>query len=144
MAEQALDPKTRVLLYKLVNGGVLDSVNGVISTGKEAVIMHADGGPGPQESDEPMNVPKECAVKIFKTTLNEFKTRDKYIRVSIDFIFSRESNSRIANVCLSQPQPLRIMSICHHAYFLISKIVYLISQILDLTNLIYDHYAYQP
>ena len=27
-----------------------------------------------------MNVPKECAVKVFKTTLNEFKTRDKYIR----------------------------------------------------------------
>ena len=81
VAEQALDPKTRVLLYKLVNGGVLDAVNGVISTGKEAVIMHADGGPGPQESDEPLNVPKECAVKVFKTTLNEFKTRDKYIRV---------------------------------------------------------------
>ena len=82
VAEQALDPKTRVLLYKLVNGGVLDAVNGVISTGKEAVIMHADGGPGPQESEEPLNVPKECAVKVFKTTLNEFKTRDKYIRVS--------------------------------------------------------------
>merc|ERR1719433_2566676 len=80
VAEQALDPKTRVLLYKLVNGGVLDAVNGVISTGKEAVIMHADGGPGPQESDEPLNVPKECAIKVFKTTLNEFKTRDKYIR----------------------------------------------------------------
>ena len=34
VAEQALDPKTRVLLYKLVNGGVLDGVNGVISTGR--------------------------------------------------------------------------------------------------------------
>ena len=100
MAEQALDPKTRVLLYKLVNGGVLDSVNGVISTGKEAVIMHADGGPGPQESDEPMNVPKECAVKIFKTTLNEFKTRDKYIRVS--FIITFQLRKRLYNrKCLS-------------------------------------------
>ena len=46
VAEQALDPKTRILLYKLVNGGVLESINGIISTGKEAVIMHADGGPG--------------------------------------------------------------------------------------------------
>ena len=34
VAEQAVDPKTRVLLFKLVNGGVLDSVNGVISTGR--------------------------------------------------------------------------------------------------------------
>ena len=82
VAEQAVDPQTRLLLYKLVNGGVLDSINGVISTGKEAVIMHADGGPGPErDTCEPMNVPKECAVKVFKTTLNEFKTRDKYIRV---------------------------------------------------------------
>ena len=82
VAEQAVDPKTRIILYKLVNGGVLDAVNGVISTGKEAVIMHADGGPGPEEGpEEPMNVPKECAIKVFKTTLNEFRTRDKYIRV---------------------------------------------------------------
>ena len=102
VAEQALDPKTRVLLYKLVNGGVLDAVNGVISTGKEAVIMHADGGPGPQESDEPLNVPKECAVKVFKTTLNEFKTRDKYIRVRTaslsaflkEFVFRTTTGSR--------------------------------------------------
>ena len=72
-----------MLLYKLVNGGILDSVNGVISTGKEAVIFHADGGPGPEEAEEPYNVPKECVLKVFKTTLNEFKTRDKYIRVSL-------------------------------------------------------------
>ena len=98
VAEQAVDPRTRILLYKLVNGGVLDGINGVISTGKEAVIMHADGGPGKLDTGLPcccqyfsisgpdggpevaLNVPKECAVKVFKTTLNEFKTRDKYIR----------------------------------------------------------------
>ena len=83
--EKALDPKTRVLIYKLVNGGLLDSVNGVISMGKEAVIFHADGGPGPQDCHrpKPYKVPKECVLKVFKTTLNEFKTRDKYIRVRI-------------------------------------------------------------
>lgn len=26
------------------------------------------------------DVPRECAVKVFKTTLNEFKTRDRYIK----------------------------------------------------------------
>merc|ERR1712200_367014 len=86
VAEQAVDPRTRILLYKLVNGGVLDAINGVISTGKEAVIMHADGGPGPDGGPEvALNVPKECAVKVFKTTLNEFKTRDKYIREDYRF-----------------------------------------------------------
>jgi len=101
VAEQALDPTTRLLLYKLVNGGVLDSVNGVISTGKEAVIMHADGGPGPEEGPEdPMNVPKECAIKVFKTTLNEFKTRDKYIRDDYRFKdrFSKQNPRKIIHM----------------------------------------------
>ena len=38
-------------------------------------VSGPDGGP-----EVALNVPKECAVKVFKTTLNEFKTRDKYIR----------------------------------------------------------------
>lgn len=32
------------------------------------------------ENGKKIEMPKECAVKVFKTTLNEFKTRDKYIR----------------------------------------------------------------
>ena len=88
-----------MLLYKLVNGGILDSVNGVISTGKEAVIFHADGGPGPEEAEEPYNVPKECVLKVFKTTLNEFKTRDKYIRVSL---LDRSSISILSRSFLSR------------------------------------------
>jgi RIO kinase 3 len=101
VAEQAVDPQTRLLLYKFVNGGVLDSINGVISTGKEAVIMHADGGPGPErDTDEPMNVPKECAVKVFKTTLNEFKTRDKYIRDDYRFKdrFSKQNPRKVIHM----------------------------------------------
>lgn len=74
-AVQALDPKTRLLLFKMVNAEILESINGCISTGKEAVVFHALGG---QTSE--MKVPSECAIKVFKTTLNEFKTRDKYIR----------------------------------------------------------------
>ncbi|XP_028405145.1 serine/threonine-protein kinase RIO3-like [Dendronephthya gigantea] len=73
--EQALDPKTRLLLYKLVNSEILEEVNGCISTGKEACVFHAFGG-----KMEDKVVPRECAVKVFKTTLNEFKTRDRYIK----------------------------------------------------------------
>jgi len=32
------------MLYKLVNGEVLEAVNGCISTGKEACVFHANGG----------------------------------------------------------------------------------------------------
>jgi len=42
--EQAVDPKTRLIMYKLVNSGILEAVNGIISCGKESVVFHADGG----------------------------------------------------------------------------------------------------
>ena len=42
--EQALDPKTKLMLFKLVDSGVLAEVNGCISTGKEACVYHAVGG----------------------------------------------------------------------------------------------------
>ncbi|XP_053570958.1 serine/threonine-protein kinase RIO3 [Bombina bombina] len=74
-AEKALDPKTRLLLYKMVNSGVLETINGCVSTGKESVVFHATGG-----SMDDQEVPAECALKVFKTTLNEFKNRDKYIK----------------------------------------------------------------
>lgn len=74
-AEQAVDPKTRLLMYKMVNAGILENINGCISTGKESVVFHADGG-----SLEDKPVPGECVLKVFKTTLNEFKNRDKYIK----------------------------------------------------------------
>ncbi|XP_032407890.1 LOW QUALITY PROTEIN: serine/threonine-protein kinase RIO3 [Xiphophorus hellerii] len=74
-AEQAVDPRTRLLMYKMVNSGVLENINGCISTGKESVVFHADGG-----SLEEQPVPEEVVLKVFKTTLNEFKNRDRYIK----------------------------------------------------------------
>lgn len=94
-AELSLDPRTRLLLYKLVNQEILERVNGILSTGKEAVVVHADGG-----SYNEKVVPKECAVKIFKTTLNEFKTRDKYIKDDFRFKdrFSKQNPRKIIHL----------------------------------------------
>ncbi len=39
-----MDEKTRLILYKLMNNSVLEEVNGVFSTGKESVLIHAKGG----------------------------------------------------------------------------------------------------
>lgn len=44
LQEHAVDPRTRLLMYKLVNNGVLDSISGTISGGKESVVFHAFGG----------------------------------------------------------------------------------------------------
>ncbi|KAM9331634.1 serine/threonine-protein kinase RIO3 [Pholidichthys leucotaenia] len=73
--EQAVDSRTRLLMYKMVNAGVLENINGCISSGKESVVFHADGG-----SMEDQPVPDEVVLKVFKTTLNEFKNRDRYIK----------------------------------------------------------------
>ncbi|KAG7523598.1 serine serine/threonine-protein kinase RIO3 [Solea senegalensis] len=82
-AEQAVDPRTRLLMYKMVNAGVLENINGCISTGKESVVFHADGG-SLEEGEEP--VPDEVVLKVFKTTLNDFKNRDRYIKDDYRFI----------------------------------------------------------
>lgn len=77
-AERAMDESTRVTLQKAINNGMVESFGGIVATGKEAVVIHATGG---QTNDERNNdpVPSELAVKVFKTTLNEFKNRQDYI-----------------------------------------------------------------
>jgi RIO kinase 3 len=40
---KAVDPKTRLILFKMVNNGFLETVDGTVASGKEAVILHADG-----------------------------------------------------------------------------------------------------
>ena len=42
-AVMALDPRTRLMLYKLVNAGAITEVHGTISTGKESVVVYAKG-----------------------------------------------------------------------------------------------------
>lgn len=73
--EQVLDPRTRLMLYKMINNGTINEINGCISTGKEANVYHAIS------NDE------ELAIKIYKTSILVFKDRDRY--VSGEFRFRR-------------------------------------------------------
>lgn len=66
--EQVLDPRTRMILYKLLNNGVLEKIDGCISTGKEANVYYAKSKKG-----------ADYAIKIFKTSILHFKDRDKYV-----------------------------------------------------------------
>lgn len=69
-AEQVLDRKTRIILFKLLNRGLVAQINGCVSTGKEANVYHAtagtDGAP-------------DRAIKIYKTSILVFKDRDRYV-----------------------------------------------------------------
>ncbi|XP_072947731.1 serine/threonine-protein kinase RIO1 [Epargyreus clarus] len=67
-AEQVMDPRTKMILFKLLNRGVINEINGCISTGKEANVYHATSKDG-----------RDFAVKIFKTSILVFKDRDKYV-----------------------------------------------------------------
>lgn len=80
-SEMAIDQKTRILLYKLINADILKKIHGIVSTGKESVILYAEGGEAVEtEAGLKIEIPGETAIKVYKTSLNEFKTRDKYIR----------------------------------------------------------------
>uniref|UniRef100_A0A0A9X1B2 Serine/threonine-protein kinase RIO1 n=2 Tax=Lygus hesperus TaxID=30085 RepID=A0A0A9X1B2_LYGHE len=68
-AEQVMDPRTRMILFKLLNRGVISSINGCISTGKEANVYHATSDKSPQD----------YAIKVYKTSILVFKDRDRYV-----------------------------------------------------------------
>ncbi|GAA6063411.1 hypothetical protein JCM10212_005478 [Sporobolomyces blumeae] len=46
--EQVLDPRTRLILFKMLGRGLIERVDGCVSTGKEANVYHAIG-PWPEE-----------------------------------------------------------------------------------------------
>lgn len=66
--EQVLDPRTRLMLFKMLNHGILAEINGCVSTGKEANVYHGLDANG-----------KALAIKIFKTSILVFKDRDRYV-----------------------------------------------------------------
>jgi RIO1 family len=64
--EQALDPRTRMVLFKMLNSGLFQEINGCISTGKEANVYHAATSEG-----------RDLAIKVYKTSILVFKDRDR-------------------------------------------------------------------
>ena len=84
-SEQVLDPRTRMILFKLINRGLLNEINGCISTGKEANVYHA-------LSDDPKNT--NIAIKIYKTSILVFKDRDRYVTGDSRFTKYAKHNPR--------------------------------------------------
>lgn len=68
VTEQVLDARTRMILLKMINNGLVYEINGCISTGKEANVYHAVTEAGVHR-----------AIKIYKSTILTFKSRDKYV-----------------------------------------------------------------
>ena len=66
--EQAIDPRTRMVLFKMLNKGIFKTINGCVSTGKEANVYHAG-----------TDAEKDLAVKVYKTSILAFRDRDRYV-----------------------------------------------------------------
>lgn len=99
-AEMGLDEPTRIILYKWINNQMLSSIDGIISTGKEAIILHGETDPSNPNLEEGKVLPREVAIKVFSTTLNEFKQRDRYIKD--DFRFAGRYSKQNARVVINQ------------------------------------------
>ncbi|KAK8815230.1 hypothetical protein WA158_003445 [Blastocystis sp. Blastoise] len=87
--EQVLDPRTRFILYRMLNKGLFHHMNGCLSTGKEANVYHAVNEDG-----------SELAIKVYKTSILIFKDRERY--VSGDYRFRR-------GYCKSNPRKMVAM-----------------------------------
>lgn len=101
--EQCLDPRTRLILFRMLSTGFLELIDGCLSTGKEANVYYAKAGriaaadvssmagdtvsKGTNNSKStvatfaPILHPNitEYAIKIYKTSILVFKDRDKYV-----------------------------------------------------------------
>ena len=78
-SEQCLDPRTRLMLFKLLSNGMLDCIDGCLSTGKEANVYYAKSGKKICTSQGDATPIEEIAIKIYKTSILVFKDRDKYV-----------------------------------------------------------------
>lgn len=57
-AEQVMDPRTRMILFKMISRSVITEVNGCISTGKEANVYHATAKDGSDRAIKVRNYEK--------------------------------------------------------------------------------------
>ncbi|GFT75262.1 hypothetical protein NPIL_319581 [Nephila pilipes] len=93
--EEVLDEKTQMIFFKMLNNQTLDSFTGCISTGKESCVYHALSCPEDESA-----VPVEYAIKVFKTTLNEYKNRQQYIQDDYRFKqrFSKQNPRKVIHM----------------------------------------------
>ena len=86
--EQALDPRTRLVLFKMLNQGIFSEINGCISTGKEANVYHASTAGGhhlavkASFTSPHTHAPSSAdpsPPQVYKTSILVFKDRDRYV-----------------------------------------------------------------
>ncbi|VDP28077.1 unnamed protein product [Soboliphyme baturini] len=103
-AEQVLDRRTRMILFKLLSHGVIASINGCISTGKEANVYHATGGDA-----------MHYAIKVYKTSILVFKDRERYVAGEFRFRHGYSGGNPRKMVSTWAEKEMRNLSRIYHA-----------------------------
>uniref|UniRef100_A0A5S6Q9T8 Serine/threonine-protein kinase RIO1 n=1 Tax=Trichuris muris TaxID=70415 RepID=A0A5S6Q9T8_TRIMR len=86
--ESVLDPRTKVILFKLTARGYIGTLSGCISTGKEANVYHASSDKG------------DLAVKVYQTSILTFKDRDRYLMgdFRLRYGYCRHNSRKMVNL----------------------------------------------
>ncbi|KII73709.1 Serine/threonine-protein kinase rio1 [Thelohanellus kitauei] len=74
--DKVINQKVLMILRKLINTGLLSNIDGCVSSGKEANIYHAY-----------MHVGQSAALKIYKTSILDYKNRSRYIEGEFRYRF---------------------------------------------------------
>lgn len=77
-AEQVMDPRTRMILFKLLSRGMLSNIDGCISTGKEANVYHAIGNESQKKSRFFLLISFPFQEKTMRTTLRLKFTKRRF------------------------------------------------------------------
>lgn len=81
--EQVLDPRTRLILFKMLGRGLIDRIDGCVSTGKEANVYHAVGPP-PEGAEAPQLVDESAAAPPADADADAAPARSPAVRFAPD------------------------------------------------------------
>jgi RIO kinase 1 len=128
-SEQVLDPKTRRILFQMINSGIVSEINGTISTGKEANVYHAVSA-----SDDPEQQPDtQVAIKVYKTSILVFKDREKYVTGEFRFRKGFNKGDNRAMVKLWAEKEMRNLKRIHAAKIPCPEPLYLRRHVLGMS-----------
>ena len=117
--EQVLDPRTRLILFKYLQQGLVSEINGCISTGKEANVYYAR-----TEKNE------HRAIKVYKTSILVFKDRDRYVTGEYRFRHGYSRHNPRKMVRLWAEKEFRNLSRIHSSGILCPKPIALKNHVL--------------
>ncbi|KIW62556.1 hypothetical protein PV04_10721 [Phialophora macrospora] len=127
-AEQVLDPKTRLILFQMIQKGIVSEIYGTISTGKEANVYHAVSIPEDGAQEE-----THVAIKVYKTSILVFKDREKYVTGEFRFRKGFRSGDNRAMVKLWAEKEMRNLKRIHAAGIPCPEPLYLRRHVLGMS-----------